>query len=58
MDKEVISKSNSKLPYATAFVIYQSENEDTYEPMEALCAGTIFPALNMPYKGRWNKKNG
>jgi hypothetical protein len=58
MDKETISKTNLTLPYATAFVIYQKENEDMFEPMDALRAGTIYPALYMPYKGRWNKKNG
>ena len=43
------------LPYAAAFVIYQKQNEDRFEPMDALKMGTIFPSLNMPYKGRWNK---
>ena len=48
---------SNMLPYATAFVVYQNYNEDTYEPMDALKAGTIYPKLDMPYVGRW-KKNG
>ena len=42
--------------YAQAFVIRQREGEDMFEPMEALSAGTIYPALYMPYKF-WRFKN-
>ena len=53
MNKETVLSNT--LPYAAAFVVYQNYNEDTYEPMDALKAGTIYPKLDKPYKGRWKK---
>ena len=47
---ENINAVNLKQPmYATAVVYYQRKNEDMYEPAEALCKGTIYPSLYMPY---------
>ena len=37
---------------AAAFVIPQAGG-DTYEPMEGLQRGTIYPALDIPYTGRF-----
>lgn len=44
------TENNKKAPmYATAIVYYQRQNEDLFEPDEALSKGTIFPSLYMPY---------
>lgn len=39
------------MPLAMAYVPWQ-EYECTYEPMQALRAGTIFPELDKPFYGR------
>ena len=59
-----ISNNNSKnkcpefMPrkLATAFVVPQMGG-DTYEPMQGLKNGTIYPELYMPYVA-WRRKNG
>ena len=40
---------NVRPMYATSIVYYQRQNEDLFEPCEALLRGTIFPSLYMPY---------
>ena len=53
-NEEIILNKDEKYPFipkmlATAFVIPQ-EGADTYEPMESLKKGTIYPELYMPYE--------
>ena len=38
------------LPIAMAYVPMQ-QWKTTYSPSEALCTGTVFPELNLPFKG-------
>ena len=42
------------LPLAMAYVPMQ-QFEETYEPEQALDNGTLFPALNKPFLGRWGE---
>ncbi len=50
MENANISENKNQTPmYATAIVYYQRQNEDMYEPCEALKKGTIYPSLYMPY---------
>lgn len=37
-------------PMAFPYVPMQGENSDRYESAEALCNGTLFPGLNLPFK--------
>lgn len=39
------------LPLTMAYVPMQTLGE-VYEPEDALCAGTLFPALDKPFHGR------
>lgn len=39
-----------------AYVPFQESNPKTYSPVQALDAGTVFPALNKPFYG--NKCGG
>ena len=44
-----------ELPLTMAYVPMQTPGA-VYEPEEALCAGTLFPALDKPFLGRrWDK---
>lgn len=38
------------MPIAMAYVPMQ-QWKTTYSPSEALCNGTVFPELNLPFKG-------
>lgn len=40
--------------YAYAYIKFQNTAE-LYSPENALCAGTVFPVLNMPYCG-WDSR--
>lgn len=47
-------KQKEKLPcdisYAMAYVPFQQWCDDIYTPDKALCQGTLFPALDLPFK--------
>ncbi len=43
------------MPLAMAYVPWQ-KFEETYDPSTALCQGTIFPELDMPFTG-WKGGN-
>ena len=43
-------------PYAKLFINYQQPGGDLFEPDEALYKGTVFPALYIPYKNKWEVK--
>ena len=43
-------------PLANAYVPFQLENPPKYEPRKGLVRGTLFPGLDLPFKGMVNKK--
>ena len=42
-------------PLANPYVPFQLENPPKYEPRKALIRGTLFPGLDLPFKGMVNK---
>ena len=42
-------------PLANSYVPFQLENPPRYEPRKALVRGTLFPGLDLPFKGMVNK---
>ena len=42
-------------PLANPYVPFQLENPPKYEPRKAFVRGTIFPGLDLPFKGMVNK---
>ncbi len=42
-------------PLANPYVPFQLENPPKYEPGKALVRGTLFPGLDLPFKGMVNK---
>ena len=42
-------------PLANAYVPFQLENPQKYEPRKAFIRGTLFPGLDLPFKGMVNK---
>ena len=42
-------------PLANPYVPFQLENPAKYEPRKALVRGTLFPGLDLPFKGMVNK---
>ena len=42
-------------PLANPYVPFQLENPPQYEPRKALVRGTLFPGLDLPFKGMVNK---
>ena len=42
-------------PLANAFVPFQNEDSPKYEARKALVRGTLYPALELPFKGMVNK---
>jgi spore coat protein JB len=42
-------------PLANPYVPFQLENPPKYEPRKALVRGTLFPGLDLPFKGMVNK---
>lgn len=58
MDKKMYPENENKYPeykLAHAYVPYQKMCK-VYEPKEAICKGTIFPELYMPYEYDKKKK--
>ena len=51
-NREMVSDENFAL--AMAYVPMQ-QFEETYDPEQALDNGTLFPALNKPFLGRWGE---
>ena len=51
-NREMVSGENFAL--AMAYVPMQ-QFEETYDPEQALDNGTLFPALNKPFLGRWGE---
>ena len=45
----------SSAPLANPYVPFQLENPPKYEPRKALIRGTLFPGLDLPFKGMVNK---
>ena len=43
-------------PLANPFVPFQRENPPTYEPRNGVVRGTLFPGLDLPYRGMINKE--
>ncbi len=43
-------------PLANGFVPFQMENPQKYEPRKAIIRGTLFPGLDLPFKGMVNKQ--
>lgn len=46
----------SMAPLANPYVPFQIENPPKYEARKALIRGTLFPGLDLPFKGMVNKK--
>lgn len=44
-----------KAPLANPYVPFQQEDPETYEPPKGLIRGTIYPGLDLPFKGLVNK---
>ena len=44
-------------PLALAYVPKQQSANPSYEPREALCRGTLFPGLDLPFMNIVNKSN-
>ena len=42
-------------PLANPYVPFQLENPPRYEPRKALVRGTLYPGLDLPFKGMVNK---
>lgn len=42
-------------PLANPYVPFQLENPQKYEPRKAFVRGTLFPGLDLPFKGMVNK---
>lgn len=42
-------------PLANPYVPFQMDNPPRYEPRQALVKGTLFPGLELPFKGMVNK---
>ena len=42
-------------PLANPYVPFQLENPPKYEPRKAMVRGTLFPGLDLPFKGMVNK---
>jgi len=53
-NKDSASCSLCDMPIAMAYVPMQ-QWKDTYSPAEALCVGTVFPEVNLPFKGGCRK---
>ena len=43
-------------PLANPYVPFQRENPPTYEPRNGVVRGTLFPGLDLPYRGMINKE--
>ena len=43
-------------PLANPYVPFQMENPPKYEAKQGLSQGTLFPGLNLPFRGSVNKK--
>lgn len=43
-------------PLANPYVPFQRDNPPTYEPRNAVVRGTLFPGLDLPYRGMINKE--
>lgn len=43
-------------PLANAYVPFQLENAPMYEPRKGLIRGTMYPGLDLPFKGMVNKR--
>lgn len=43
-------------PLANPYVPFQRNNPPTYEPRNGVVRGTLFPGLDLPYKGMINKE--
>ena len=43
-------------PLANPYVPYQRENPPTYEPRNGVVRGTLFPGLDLPYRGMINRE--
>lgn len=46
----------AKAPLANPYVPFQRENPPQYEPRTGLIRGTMYPGLDLPFKGIVNKK--
>lgn len=44
-----------KAPLANAYVPFQMEDPPVYEPPKGLIRGTMYPGLDLPFKGMVNK---
>ena len=42
-------------PLANPYVPYQRDNPPTYEPRNGVVRGTLFPGLDLPYRGMVNR---
>ena len=42
-------------PLANPYVPFQTENPPKYEPRKALIRGTLYPGLDLPFRGMVNK---
>ncbi len=43
-------------PLANPYVPFQRENPPTYEPRNGVVRGTLFPGLDLPYRGKINRE--
>ena len=43
-------------PLANPYVPFQRENPPTYEPRNGVVRGTLFPGLDLPYRGMINRE--
>lgn len=46
----------AEAPLANPYVPFQNENPPKYEARKALIRGTLFPGLDLPFKGMVNEK--
>lgn len=46
----------SRAPLANGYVPMQSDNPPRYEPAKALIRGTLYPGLDLPFKGMVNNR--
>ena len=55
MDWGMEGRLPAMAPLANPYVPFQLENPPKYEPRKALIRGTLFPGLDLPFKGMVNK---
>jgi len=55
IDNGMEGRLPAKAPLANPYVPFQLENPPKYEPRKALIRGTLFPGLDLPFKGMVNK---